>query len=82
MAENYGIVPKDLMMNGKVSKSAKLVYAALSTFGRVCFPSVDTLASGIGMKPHTIYKALHELESIGRVRIERTRGKHNTYHLL
>ena len=80
-SEQYGIVPKDLMMDRRISKSAKLVYAALATFGQTCFPSVKTLSNGIGMKPHTIHKALHELEQIDRITIERVRGQASVYHL-
>lgn len=80
-SEQYGIVPKDLMMDSRISKSAKLVYAALATFGQTCYPSVKTLSGGIGMKSHTVYKALHELEQIGRITIERAKGQANVYHL-
>ena len=41
MAENYGIVPKDLMMNSNISTTAKAVYAALSTFGKESAPYVE-----------------------------------------
>ena len=81
-SEQYGIVPKDLMMDSRISKSAKLVYAALATFGQTCFPSVKTMTAGIGMNKDTYYRAIEELEKKGRLRVERTKGKPNIYHLL
>lgn len=81
MAENYGIVPKDLMMNSNISTTAKAVYAALSTFGKDCFPSADTMSAGLGIDKHTYFRVLKELEATGRVVIERRPFKANIYHL-
>ena len=81
MAENYGIVPKDLMMNSNISTTAKAVYAALSTFGKDCFPSAATMIKGMGICKDTYFKALNELEKAGRLTVERRPFKGNIYHL-
>lgn len=81
-SEQYGIVPKDLMMDGRISTTAKAVYAALATFGQTCYPSSETMAKGLGIKRHTYFKALRELEVAGRVEVEKRPFKSNVYHLL
>ncbi len=80
-SEQYGIVPKDLMMDRRISVTAKAVYAALATFGRTCFPSAETIAKGLGISRRTFFRAVKELEEAERLEVERRHNKTSLYSL-
>lgn len=80
--EQYGIVPKGLMMDRRISVTAKAVYAALASFGQTCYPSAETISKGLGINRHTFFKAVKELEDAGKLERERKPFSANIYHLL
>lgn len=79
--EQYGIVPKSLMMDRRISVTAKVVYVALATFGQACYPSAETIAKGLGISRRTFFRAVKELEEAERLEVERRHNKTNFYHL-
>ena len=61
-------MPSKLVIDSRVSDSAKVTYAALCLWGGMdgkAFPSRDKLAQARGVKRSTIYRHLQELESSG-----------------
>lgn len=65
--DGFGIVTKDVMLDPLIGTTAKAVYAAISTHRNTgtgdCFPSIETIATGLAISRRTVQRCLDELET-------------------
>jgi hypothetical protein len=69
----FGVVVQTVMNNPRIGIVPKALYALMATYadrtGR-CYPSVQTLASGLGCTPRTVQRALADLVEAKVIRRE------------
>ncbi len=84
------MLPLDLILDGKFSPSAKVVYAVLKTFPKDKVPAVSLASPGVtvthreiigrsNLSRHTVVKALTRLVLAGWIIKERSVGSTNRY---
>lgn len=74
MAQGYGLNPKLVMRDKRLSPEAKCIYAYFSSFagaGNQAFPSRDLMLDELNMSIKRYYKYLKELLECDYIRIER-----------
>lgn len=68
----FGIITKDVIMDPMISTTAKAVYCVLAVHRNSetgnCFPSVETMAKGLGLSTRTVRRCLDELEQAHVIR--------------
>ncbi len=70
LSEGYGIAPRKLAIDKKLSDGAYRLWTLLSCYargGNGCFPLQETLADDLGKRPETICVLIKELEDIGYI---------------
>lgn len=89
-AHGYGIIPKIVMQDKRLSQGAKLIYAYFCTFagaGETAFPSIRKICADLGFgSEDTFRKHRNILVKFGYLRITQVRGpegkfKNNIYTL-
>lgn len=75
LSEGYGITPRLLFKDKRLSGGAKLVYTCLSSYGsghtddRTVWPSINTMCEECGLSNKTVIKHLKSLEELGYIKI-------------
>lgn len=72
----YGIVPKKIMIDTRITGNAKLIYSFLCTFcgnGTTAYPSVEYQCKHLPMSKDTYYKHRQLLVDYGYLKIEQKR---------
>lgn len=80
MSMGYGILPKMVMKDTRLSKEAKLIYCHLSCYagaGPSSYPSQDLIAKETGIPYKSLSKYLKELKAYGYIS---TRERRNNRH--
>jgi len=82
---NFVRLPHNLLRLNKISMQARLVWAALYSYGwknNPIFPGMDTVADDMGCSKKTLLKYRKELEEVGLLRVKRQGlNKPNKYTL-
>lgn len=77
--KGYGIIPKAVMLDQRLTIQAKAIYAYFRSFagaGTVAFPSVSKICYDLGFKTKdTFYKHRKLLEKYGYIKVEQKRDK-------
>lgn len=89
MSKGYGIIPKAVMLDRRLSDKAKAIYAFFCSFagaGNSAFPKVSTICHYLKMNKDTYYKHFKQLVELGYIEVHQARdeeGKfsHNIYIL-
>ncbi|CAI3557077.1 helix-turn-helix domain-containing protein [Clostridium neonatale] len=74
--EGYGVIPKLVMRNSKLSLSAKAVYAYICSFagsGGNAFPSLELICSELNISEKKMYKCRKELIDNNLITVEKKR---------
>ena len=74
--EGYGVIPKSVMRNSKLSLSAKAVYAYICSFagsGGNAFPSLELICSELNISEKKMYKCRKELIDNNLITVEKKR---------
>lgn len=74
--EGYGVIPKSVMRNSKLSLSSKAVYAYICSFagsGGNAFPSLDLICSELNISEKKMYKCRKELIDNNLITVEKKR---------
>lgn len=82
MAQGYGLNPKIVMRDKRLTTTAKAIYAYISSFagaGKQAFPNRDMMIEELQISKDTYYKHLKYLIDADYIRIERTRNKKGIY---
>lgn len=82
MAQGYGLNPKIVMRDKRLTPEAKCIYAYFSSFagaGNQAFPSRDLMLDELGMSINRYYKHLKLLQNYDYIRIEKSRGKDHRF---
>lgn len=83
---NWAWFNKQIFEDPRLRPIEKLVYLGLTYFvnneTQACFPSLAKLREITGLSRYSIIKALHRLEELGYIHIERNQGESSTYYLL
>jgi DNA-binding MarR family transcriptional regulator len=83
---NWAWFNKQIFEDPRLRPIDKLVYLGLTYFAnnetQSCFPSIPKLQEITGFRRRSIIKAIHRLEELGYIRIERHQGRSSTYYLL
>ncbi len=83
---NWAWFNKQIFEDPRLRPIEKLVYLGLTYFvnneTQACFPSIAKLKEITGLGRRSIIKALHRLEELGYIHIERNSGGSSTYYLL
>lgn len=90
MEMGYGIIPKKVMRDKRLTVEAKAIYAYLASFagaGNTAFPSVELICAEIGVSNDRFYRHRKQLIALGYLSVEQIRGGrgktgHNIYTLL
>lgn len=76
-AKGYGIIPKIVMQDPRLTISAKAIYAYMCSFagaGTTAFPCVEKICKDLGIKDvHTFLRHRNMLVNCGYLKIERKR---------
>ena len=75
-SKGYGIIPKLVMKDKKLTVEAKAIYAYICSYaggGDTAFPSVDLICSDLGMSENRFFKHRKLLVEYGYLTIKRTR---------
>ncbi|WP_143093484.1 helix-turn-helix domain-containing protein [Parageobacillus thermantarcticus] len=89
MSKGYGIIPKVVMLDRRLSDKAKAIYAFFCSFAGArnsAFPKVSTICHYLKMNKDTYYKHFKQLVELGYIEVHQARdeeGKfsHNIYIL-
>lgn len=74
-SKGFGIFPKKLAIDTRISADAKAIYAYLTSYagaGRSAFPGVDLMMVHLGMGRQRFYNARAILEAYGYIKIQTT----------
>lgn len=90
MEMGYGIIPKKVMRDKRLTVEAKAIYAYIASFagsGNTSFPSVSLICDEIGMSNDRFYRHRKQLIELGYISVEQIRGGqgktgHNIYTLI
>lgn len=90
MEMGYGIIPKKVMRDKRLTVEAKAIYAYIASFagaGNTAFPSVSLICDEIGMSNDRFYRHRKQLIELGYISVEQIRGGqgktgHNIYTLI
>lgn len=77
--QGYGQVAKVVMRDQELSKTAKLVYAYICTFGSNAFPGRSTICSDLGIGKTTLSDSLRNLTDNGYLTIEQQRNSNGYF---
>lgn len=88
-ARGYGIMPKMVVLDRKLSIEAKAIYAYFCSYagaGTTAFPSVSKIISDLGIGKSRYYNHFNQLVDLGYIKVEQSRHekgkfKHNIYTL-
>lgn len=76
-AKGYGIIPKIVMQDPRLTISAKAIYAYMCSFagsGTTAFPCVEKICKDLGIKDYNTFKKHRNLlEKYGYIRVEQNR---------
>lgn len=82
MAQGYGINPKLIMRDKRLTPEAKAIYSYIASFaggGNQAFPSREIMLSELQMSKDRYYKHLKYLTDADYIRIERTKGRNGSF---
>lgn len=82
MAQGYGLNPKIVMRDKRLTTTAKAIYGYIASFaggGNQAFPNRDMMIEELQIKKDTYYKHLKLLLNADYIRIERTRNSKGIY---
>lgn len=82
MSQGYGISPKIVMRDKRLTPEAKCIYGYFSSFagnGNQAFPCRDIMLDDLGMSVNRYYRHLKLLIDCDYVRVERTKTANNIY---
>ncbi len=76
MAQGYGLNPKIVMRDKRLTTTAKAIYAYIASFaggGSQAFPNRDMMLDELGLTKDTYYKHMKILRDTDYIRVERTK---------
>ncbi|MFV0518567.1 MAG: helix-turn-helix domain-containing protein [Aminipila sp.] len=82
MAQGYGLNPKIVMRDKRLTTTAKAIYAYISSFagaGNQAFPNRDLMIEELQINKNTYYKHMKILTDTDYIRIERTKGANGVF---
>lgn len=82
MSLGYGMLPKMIMKDTRLSKEAKLIYCHLSCYagaGPSSYPSRDLIARETGIPYKSLGKYIKELRAFGYIKTRERRNKRNEF---
>ena len=88
-SKGFGIIPKLVMQDSRLSIQSKAIYAYFCSFagaGKIAFPRVTRIIRDLGVSKNNYYKHFGLLREYGYIKSEQThkdgRLSHNTYTLM
>ncbi|WP_129600923.1 helix-turn-helix domain-containing protein [Anaerophilus nitritogenes] len=90
-ARGFGIIPKLVMLDRKLTIEAKAIYSYFCSYagaGTTAFPSRDKICKDLGISIKRWYKHFNLLKELGYIKVEQIRSKkgdkysHNIYTLI
>lgn len=85
LCEGYGIIPKAVFKDTRLSGNAKLIYSCLSSYSggqsssRKVWPSIKTLCEDCGLSDKTVVKHLRQLEELDYIKIIKQKKENGGY---
>lgn len=82
----FAILPSSILTNNKISRSSLILFWVLTVHifkgKNYCFPSLETISQESHCSKPTAIKAIKELEKLGYLEVDRSRGgQNNKYYL-
>lgn len=81
-SKGYGIIPKMVMQDRRLSSTSKAIYAYFCSYagaGRTAFPSVSKIISDLGISRGSYYKHFGPLKEHGYVLVEQDKDKYGKF---
>ena len=82
MADGFGIVPKRLLVDNRLSSQAKCLYMYFATLTSNTFPARDTILNDLNLSKDTYYKHLNKLIECGYIKVEKIEGSKRKMYIL
>ncbi|MFV0516586.1 MAG: helix-turn-helix domain-containing protein [Aminipila sp.] len=82
MAQGYGLNPKIVMRDKRLTTTAKAIYAYIASFaggGNQAFPNRDLMIEELQINKNTYYKHMKILTDTDYIKIERTKGQNGSF---
>ena len=88
-SKGYGIIPKLVMQDGRISVVSKAIYSYFCSYagaGRVAFPKVLKIIADLQISKASYYTHFNPLKTYGYIKVEQTRKdgrqSHNIYTIM